>query len=981
MTTHRRDPEPQQDGSSRQTESSEGLTDGSSKQRRGRPPLAAVLVFPFLLQLALVVGLTAWFSIRHGEQAVEETTKQLRQEMGRRIQDYLLDFLDAPKLINEINAQAIALGELDWGSSVALGRHFRQQLDTFPSASFIFFGSRHGGAAGAGRQADPSPLAADGDGSSPGIIATVDTTPIDPDLGLVAGKRYEYRTDASGERGEMLRSDDGFDSRQRPWYQEAVTAGEAVWTSVYPLFIDHSLALATSRPVRDRQGELLGVVAVDLRLAGIQRFLSALQVGQTGQIFILERDGLLIASSTDEDLLVDPLRDDNWQRRLAGQSQAPLIRQTTESLLQHFGNLDAIQQNEQLTLELMDERHYVEVVPLRDGRGIDWLIVIAVPRSDFTGPLEVSRQRTLWLIGIAFLLAILLGWLTARWLTQPIRRLGLVARQLAGGRLGGRVDRGGSREIDELAGAFNSMAEQLQTSFEDLEQRVASRTEELNQAKETAEAADRAKSRFLANVSHELRTPLSTVLGYSELLAQDPLSSQDRHFFLDAVRQQGRHLSQLLGDLIDLGRIEVGSFELHPETCSLQDLLEQLRSLFAPQATDKGLQLTFDTLTAVPWSFRSDATRLQQILSNLLSNAIRYTRVGKVRCTVAVLADGTAEAVEGTASDATTARLRFEVTDTGIGIAPKDQESLFRHFVRLPAAEAAAATGFGLGLAITRQLCELMDGDIEIDSEPGVGTRFTLTLPIDQCSQWGPAPPNEMSRDALHKTLPPLRGSILIADDSPHLRSLCQHMLEGWGLTCHLAKDGHQAVSMARQQSFDALLMDWQMPGLDGLAATRELRRLGVQVPIVALTAAAMAGDRERCLQAGCSHYLVKPIDFRRLNWLLQDLLQTENLPASPIDDSEVRSLALNLLEGLPGQLRQLRPLIETEDWTGLAAAGHRLAGTLGTYGLTAIADQATQLEEAAKKEQSEDCHQALLRIRIEVDNAIDSMQTSQYGA
>ncbi len=972
-------PDPLSTGSPREAESDEP---SERRPSRGRPPLSIIFVLPFLLLLSLVVGLTAWLFLRQGEQAIAETTHLLRQEVGQRTHDYLLDFLDEPKLINEINAQAIALGELKTTDSPALGRHFHRQLDAFPNASFIFFGSRHGGAAGAGR--DDSPTAA----------TTIDTTPVEPSLGLLPGNRFEYRADASGQRGELLRIDEGFDSRQRPWFRQAVAAEDAVWTPVYPLFNDHSLAIAASRPVWDAQGQLIGVLAVDLRLAGIQRYLSNLRVGTHGQVFVIERDGLLIASSNNEDLLVDPRGDDTWLRRRADQSRSPLIRQTAEFLHRRDDNLRTINTTQQLSAELLADLHYIEVVPLRDGRGIDWLIVIVVPRSDFIGPLLVSRQRTLWLVAVAFVLASLLGWLTARWLSLPLRRLASAARLLAKGQLSERAVRGGSREIDNLAQTFNTMAGQLQASITDLEHRVAQRTEELSRAKEAAEAADRAKSRFLANVSHELRTPLSTVLGYSELLATAPQGSLEGRLFLKTVRQQGRHLSELLADLIDLGRIETGSFELHPEMCSLQGLIEQLRSLFAPQADDKGLDLFFTVATPVPWIFRSDATRLRQILSNLLSNAIRYTQRGEVRCTIRVV-DPTAsvdapQRATQSGSESSIARLRFDVSDTGIGIAPGDQQGLFDHFVRLPASEAANS-GFGLGLAIAHQLSALMDGRIELDSEPGVGSCFSLSLTVEHCAQWSGTPRKEVADETPDQPLSKLSGTILVADDSANLRDLYQHMLGSWGLRCRFANDGQRAVALARRQRFDAILMDWQMPDVDGLAATRQLRAEGVKTPIIALTAATSSGDRERCLEAGCSDYLIKPIDFPRLHRLLSDLLPPNALtPAvkpvattpgktvtmGPTADPEVQRLTRAYLLRLPEQLHRLRALVTAEDWQGLATTGHRLAGTAGTFDLPSVARYAERLEAAAILRRAQDCLKALSDLQRQVANAIDSLQS-----
>ncbi len=343
------------------------------------------------------------------------------------------------------------------------------------------------------------------------------------------------------------------------------------------------------------------------------------------------------------------------------------------------------------------------------------------------------------------MLTTLLGLVTARWIADPVLRFEQASRSIAGGELEARVDE---------------------------------RTTELLEAKESADAANQAKSRFLANISHEIRTPLAAMLGYVDLLSDSRHEPQEISQFLDVIRHNGQHLNRLLSDLLDISRIEAGRLQLEVRRTELARLVAHLRSVFAPRAVEHGLKLAIDTGSWLPWSFAADSLRLRQVLSNLLYNAICYTEEGSVTLRLG----GTTAANEKPA----TATLVFQVIDTGVGISPADQARLFQRFTQLEPSVAGARRGFGLGLSITQQLLELMDGSISVESHPGEGSRFEVRVPVVGCGDWGEREVSaelELSNTTL-PTLPPLTGRVLIAEDSAPLAELCQRMLERWGLRC-----------------------------------------------------------------------------------------------------------------------------------------------------------------------------------------------------
>lgn len=972
--------------------------------RRRRLPLRLILIVPFVLQLLAAVGLTGWLAIRNSHKAVDEVSAQFRRELASRIWEFLDQTLELPHRINQLNADAIALGELDAQDPLALGRHFRRQLAEFDQVSFIFFGSPHGGAAGAGRIRDGTTV--------------VDSTPVEPGRGLVSGTRYEFASDEEGNRLRQLKATPGFDARQRPWFAAATEAQGPTWTEIYPFFAEGSLAVAASRPVFASDGTLAGVLVAEFTLAQVGDFLSQMELGPTGETFIVDRKGWLVASSTEEPPFLLADGGEEQRRRLAVDSGEVLIRATTRHLERSPGGLTAIDDHRQLSFEIEGEDHFLHVAPLQDPRGLDWLIVVALPKADFMAGIDANTRATIWLCGGAFLLALVFGVLTSRWISGPIQRLNEASQAIARGERQSPVAVGRIRELSDLASSFDRMADQLRASFQELETRVDQRTEELKSAVAEADAANQAKTRFLANISHEIRTPLAAILGYVELLSADRVSPEEAAGFLKTIRSNGTHLSHLLGDLLDISRIEADRLDLDLKRCELAELLADLSSAFEARAKERGLALRIRADTFLPWSFTADPTRLRQILSNLLGNAIRYTEEGTV--TLSVRSDakssdaGSSDAgssdgggVESASRDAPEGdvllkgasagpletgpgetHLTFVVEDTGVGIRPVDQERLFQRFTQLEKPDGRLRGGFGLGLSITKQLTDLMLGSITVESEPGRGSRFQVQIPVGECSDWACS---RLEYEAapgysLLAELPKVSGHILIADDSESLRQLCGQMLQRWGLTWVGVNDGEVAVQRAAQEKFDVVLMDWQMPALDGLEATRELRRLGIDTPIVALTAAAMRGDREKCLAAGCSAYLAKPIDFKELYRLLRRLLAKGGTygtqPAGDFwpgleevsnhqvshDDAELQKLRRKYLAGLPDQIASLRQALMGGEWKSFNGEVHRLVGTAGTYGLAEVFQAAAALEKGGLERDADSCQELLGQLVAAID-------------
>jgi PAS domain S-box-containing protein len=398
----------------------------------------------------------------------------------------------------------------------------------------------------------------------------------------------------------------------------------------------------------------------------------------------------------------------------------------------------------------------------------------------------------------------------------------------------------------------------------------------MEEAREAAEAHGRAKSIFQANMSHELRTPLNALLGFLGLLGEQKNMTDRQLEWISTAQQAGNSLMSLINDTLDFSKIEAGKMLLEPQDFSLRELVDSTISMLAPKARAKGLALSARVDPDVPDYVREDSGRLRQILINLLGNAIKFTDIGGIDLSVSVTGRAAA------------AHLLFSVTDTGKGIPHEAHESIFREFTQRTDS-GQMTSGSGLGLAISKRLVELMGGRLDYESAVGEGTRFWFEIPLEPVD----VRQAQGAVSAIRDETPGLRqGRILLADDSPANLMVALAMLDGSGCKVDTVGNGLEAVEAVRTFPYDLVLMDISMPEMDGLEATDAIRKLPGDkgaIPIIAMTAHAIVGDRERFLEAGMNGYIAKPVTRARLHellseWLPQDRAdQTEHAPAGDL--------------------------------------------------------------------------------------------------
>ncbi|AUN29278.1 ATP-binding protein [Niveispirillum cyanobacteriorum] len=456
---------------------------------------------------------------------------------------------------------------------------------------------------------------------------------------------------------------------------------------------------------------------------------------------------------------------------------------------------------------------------------------------------------------------------------RVIRGLNRIADGMATigqGRFDHRLDVAGKDEFAVLSSGVNHMAEQLQTLYAD----IAGKVEALSVAKVQAEAAERAKSAFLANMSHEIRTPLNAIIGFADLLHDEEAPVAEREKWLSLQMEASRALVAIVDDILDLSKIEAGRLELEMGALDPAALAESCVALLTPRAADKGLMIRTEISDDLPQWVLGDAARLRQVLLNLLSNAVKFTANGQVVMSVT----------------RTGVQMRFTVTDTGMGIPTDRLQHLFMPFTQLDASVTRRFGGTGLGLAITRRLVEAMQGQITVESQPGAGSRFEVTLPLAIAMP----PPPEPGQAAALAALPSYRPlSILLVEDVFANQMLVRTILEKAGHKVTVVENGAEAVRSVAQTGnvYDLVLMDVQMPIMDGMEATRRIRHAGHSLPILALTANVLREEREACLEAGMNGHIAKPVTPQALNQAIADiagfrLTEMEPAPVTPTPDT-----------------------------------------------------------------------------------------------
>ncbi|TAG25245.1 MAG: response regulator [Burkholderiales bacterium] len=676
--------------------------------------------------------------------------------------------------------------------------------------------------------------------------------------------RQFYSAVAPGDRSQKLDPEaKNYEPRTRPWYAEAVNKRERVFTPVYLSASKKQLLITVAQPVFEDDGSVLGVFAADLYLKQLSEALQIINISARGVAFIVDDTGMLVATSTGDPLFVE--QGGKIERQSPSSSANPIEREAFAQIRSLIGKYkaDSVQRERfNGAIQTAAGETLVSMRPFAEHLGLPLTLIVAAPEMDFSSEVLAGLKHALTLMAIVVGLGAVLAAVLAWRLSQRFRTLMQAAIQMGRGEVPALQSKAQVLEVRQLARTLHESAQEIQINRasieeqkqalldanEHLEERVAIRTKQLEESREEALQAAKAKAAFLATMSHEIRTPLNGVVGMTTLMADTPLNDEQQDF-LHTMRVSSDQLLSVINDILDFSKIESGKMDLESEPLSLQGAIEEACDIGASRAREKGLELLVDVGDDVPAWVRGDITRLRQILLNFLGNAIKFTEKGQIVVTAHLKEDFDEKRVIDDVPRPG-ALIEFRVKDSGIGIPKERQAALFQSFTQVDASTTRKYGGTGLGLAICKRLAEMMGGAVGLESDMGQGSTFWFTARM----HYSDAP--DQSETSIME-LASLEGKLaVIVDDMPVNIQILDKQLKRWKMNTVAFNNAPEALQWLATRDADVVVTDMHMPEMDGLMLAQALHKIKPKAQLVLLTSGTLPSEQEAHQFAG---RLLKP--------------------------------------------------------------------------------------------------------------------------